>query len=216
MDRARAPWIVEQQGVARLAGRVASLDGLVSALGAHADHPPVDLADDELGPTAEGDLLEPPREPAIGHHAVSGQGGQAEPFDLVEAADMGDAGGENGVGHGQGQGMESGQARHREQVLAVAAEAARRLGHKQTGEGRIVHRAPQFVEGSAVAAGEVGEQPVGHLGDQGKALAHLSPSPLAMMPRRISRVPPRREKDGETCSKRARQRAKSVSSQRST
>src|ERR1700730_4369815 len=45
-------------------------------------------------------------------------------------------------------------------------------------------------------------------------LAHryLNPNPRAMMPRSISRVPPRREKDGDICSRLPKVRAKSLSS----
>ena len=46
------------------------------------------------------------------------------------------------------------------------------------------------------------EQAVGGIVDEALGLVHgdhLSPRPRAMMPRRISRVPPRREKDGAVC-----------------
>ena len=47
------------------------------------------------------------------------------------------------------------------------------------------------------------QQPLGQVADHRCQLVHRSPNPRAMIPRSTSRVPPRREKQGANCSRRA-------------
>ena len=89
------------------------------------------------------------------------------------------------------------KAEHGQRVEPIAAEAALSLGNKQQGK-------PQFIDPRAVdflgcVGTEFGEQGVGHFGQHAPAFIHRSPSPRAMMPFTISRVPPRSEKLGLTC-----------------
>src|SRR5205814_4139047 len=89
-----------------------------------------------------------------------------------------------------------------------AAGAAGLFGDERQRETALLERAPELVGPRALLGGldqllggQVGEEARDGVGEQRAeiARAHRSPRPRAMMPRRISRVPPRSENDGAVC-----------------
>src|SRR5207244_10660699 len=91
-------------------------------------------------------------------------------------------------------------------ITPRAAGAALRFGEQRQRQAILLDRLPEAVGPLALLGGledvfrhEIGEETCDNVTEDGPQLVHRSPSPLAMMPRRISRVPPRSENDGARC-----------------
>ena len=89
--------------------------------------------------------------------------------------------------------MRAHRTQNDERIFPAAAEASFALGQHDVGQARIV----PLLAGGFFVRGEVRKDFFGGVGQQGAQLVHLSPNSRAMMPRKISRVPPRSEKDGD-------------------
>ena len=107
--------------------------------------------------------------------------------------------------------MSASLAHDSEEVGPVTAKAARRLVQEEDAKARFVDGLPNLVE---PGVGAVREYSVRRFEQHALDVTHLNPSPLAMIPRMISRVPPRSENDGEVCSSKASMSANSLPSAR--
>ncbi|MNM97871.1 hypothetical protein D3C81_1103870 [compost metagenome] len=125
--------------------------------------------------------------------------------------------GEHGFAQRQWRAPVTNGAQYRADFQPTGGAAPGFFGHQGAGQALLDHLLPQRCRGvTGIETGQhlrrdlFGEQPLDAVGDDRLqlrwstvvqrlivgGLVHRSPNPLAMMPRRISRVPPRRENDG--------------------
>jgi hypothetical protein len=125
------------------------------------------------------------------------------PLGQGQAGQRGQLGGHQGVGQRQRHLPMPDGAQHLEAMAPGLAQAACGLAGQHPRVAALDHAPPQrgvdFARLGALAQAAVhvvGKQPADAAGDELGVAVHRSPRPRAMMPRRISRVPPRSENEG--------------------
>ncbi len=96
-------------------------------------------------------------------------------------------------------GVIAGQAKDCQRIEPGAAEAALRFGNQKVWQSELFQ--PSNVTLDSGCRTHSREKRIDHFSQHAARVTHLRPNPRAIIPRMISRVPPRSEKLGLTCSR---------------